>query len=459
MASAVQQIEIENTMRQPFAETGARRTLVHVVRKGVLAVTDQALFSGANFMVNVLLARWLAPADYGAYSLAFSVFLLFASLHMAIVIEPMMVFGAGKYESRFPRYLRVVLGGHFAVMLPACLLLFAATFLLRRWYSPEAGHALMGLVFAAGAILLFWLVRRVFYVLLQPAWGAMSGAVYSVLLVAMVGLLKYTGMLSTEMAFVAMGGAGLVASLIMLIRFVPAWRSPGVQPAFSEVTADHWRYGRWALATALIGWFPGNIYYALLPAYLGLEGAGGLRALMNFVLPVLQAISALTMLLLPMLVRDRDQGGPKRMNRTMLLFLGLFCGGAVVYLTGLWFFRDSVFQVFYGGKYSQYAGWPLFLTGLQPLVTCASAVLGHALRALEKPDSIFWCTVGSTIGAVLLGVPLSATMGVSGALLGLLVSSVITVGMMGWFYWRSLVRSEGAIGKSETRKKEAEVAL
>ncbi len=66
------------------------------------------------------------------------------------------------------------------------------------------------------------------------------------------------------------------------------------------------------MATAVIGWFPGHVYYALLPAYLGLAGAGGLRALMNFVMPVLQAISALTMLLLPMLVRDRDSGGPRR---------------------------------------------------------------------------------------------------------------------------------------------------
>jgi O-antigen/teichoic acid export membrane protein len=163
-----------------------------------------------------------------------------------------------------------------------------------------------------------------------------------------------------------------------------------------------------------------------------------LRALMNFVMPVLQAISALTMLLLPMLVRDRDSGGPRKMNRTMLLFLGLFCAGAVVYLTALWIFRDSVFQIFYAGKYSQYAGWPLFLTGLLPLGTCASAVLGDGLRALEKPDSIFWCYACSVVGAVAVGIPLSATMGVSGALLGLIASSAITIVLMAFYYRKSL---------------------
>lgn len=445
MASTARQLDFQATaLGRSEPALGAR--LANLMRKATLAVTDQAFFSGSNFVVNVLLARWLPAAEYGAYSLAFAVFLLVASLHSAILIEPMMVFGAGKYSSRFSRYLRVLVGGHFALMAPASVLLFGGTFVLGRMYSTAAEQAFRGLVFAAAPILLFWLVRRVFYILLQPKWGVVSGALYSVLLLGGVTALNFTGMLSTMTAFGAMGAAGLLASMIMLLRFVPAWRSQAAEPTLGQVSVDHWRYGRWALATALVGWFPGQVYYALLPAYLGLEGAAGLRALMNFVMPVLQAISALTMLLLPMLVRDRHNGGIHKMNRTMLMFLALFCGGATVYLAGLWISRDSVFQIFYGGKYSQYAGWPLFLTGLQPLCTCATAVLGNGLRALERPDSIFWCCAGSVLGAALVGVPLSATMGISGALLGLLASSLITIAMMSWYYRKAL---HAQIGSSE----------
>jgi O-antigen/teichoic acid export membrane protein len=132
------------------------------------------------------------------------------------------------------------------------------------------------------------------------------------------------------------------------------------------------------------------------------------------------------------------------MNQTMLLFLILFCAGAGIYLSGLWVFRDAVFNIFYGGKYKQYAGWPLLLTGLLPLGTCATAVLGDALRALERPDFIFWCYMGSIVGAVAIGIPFSASLGVSGALLGLLASSLITVLMMACFY-RTSLRQEGAL--------------
>src|SRR5437763_5035661 len=75
-------------------------------KKGALAISDQALFSGANFLVNILLARWMAASEYGAFSLAYSVFLLFAVVHTALLIEPMMVFGSGKYQRVFPSYLR-----------------------------------------------------------------------------------------------------------------------------------------------------------------------------------------------------------------------------------------------------------------------------------------------------------------------------------------------------------------
>ena len=35
------------------------------------SLVDQALFSGANFLLNILLARWLLPEAYGAFAVAF----------------------------------------------------------------------------------------------------------------------------------------------------------------------------------------------------------------------------------------------------------------------------------------------------------------------------------------------------------------------------------------------------
>jgi O-antigen/teichoic acid export membrane protein len=313
-------------------------------------------------------------------------------------------------------------------MVPGSLILLAGALLL--------GHMFAGLAISSTAILLFWLVRRVFYVVLQPGWGVLGGGIYFSGLMVCVWALQAAGQLSTTSSFLAMGAASLLASLILFVRFGSSWRIRSNEPTFREVAVDHWRYGRWAIAAAAISWFPGSIYYALLPAWLGLPASAALRALMNFIMPVLQSIAALSMLLVPMLVRDRENGGIRKMNRTMLLFLALFCAGALIYGGALWLMRDHVFQLFYAGKYSQYAGWPFLLVGLLPLGTCATAVLGNGLRALERPDRMFWCYFGSAVSSLAAGIPLARAYGVTGALLGLHISSIVTAAMMGWFYWQ-----------------------
>lgn len=424
--------------RRPEIAAGVEWT-----KKGTLALADQALFAGGNFLANVLLARALRPVEYGAYSIAFAVFMLFAALHRAILIEPMMVFASGKYAKRFSTYLLRVFCGHVVLVTPASLLLLGVALGLGHLYPRDAQPALVGLALGAVAILFFWLVRQSFYVLLRPDRAVIGGALYSALLLGSIALLGSTGRLSTLTAFLAMAFAGLLTSAVMLLRFNPVWRADRGEPTFVNTVRTHWGYGRWAMATSAVAWVPQYCYYAVLPASLGLEASGALRALANFPLPVLHAISALSSLLLPLLVRRRREGGHREMTTTMLIFLGLFFAAASFYGLTLWVFRNQAFQLVYGGKYSQYAGWPLLLAALQPAGAAVIAVLGSALRALERPDRVFWAYVGSVLGALMVGIPLAATYGVSGALMGWLSSQTVTILMMIWFYRGSSCSAPG----------------
>src|SRR5437899_1179777 len=73
--------------------------------KGALSVADEVLISGSNFMVSVMLGRWLSSAQYGAYALSFSIFLLLTSIHQALLLEPMSVFGPSLYPDLQREYL------------------------------------------------------------------------------------------------------------------------------------------------------------------------------------------------------------------------------------------------------------------------------------------------------------------------------------------------------------------
>jgi len=53
--------------------------------KGGLGILDQGLYSGANFVLGILLARWFSPEEYGAFSAAYSIFLLFSVAQVALI--------------------------------------------------------------------------------------------------------------------------------------------------------------------------------------------------------------------------------------------------------------------------------------------------------------------------------------------------------------------------------------
>jgi O-antigen/teichoic acid export membrane protein len=94
--------------------------------KGFWAVTDQGLFASTNFVLNVLLTRWLTPQDYGVFTVAFAVFLFFGTFHTALLTEPMLILGPGRYRGRLSEYLDTLLYGHFGFATLCSLLLLLA---------------------------------------------------------------------------------------------------------------------------------------------------------------------------------------------------------------------------------------------------------------------------------------------------------------------------------------------
>ena len=216
--------------------------------KGLLAVADQGVFAVSNFLLNVLLARWLAPADYGAFALAYSVFLFLLIVHNALVTAPMLVFGAGKYRERFPEYLGILLRGHFALMLLGSAMLVMTAFLLGNRYSIVVERAFLALSVAAPFILLLWLLRRAFYARLDPRLAAASGGIYLIVLVAGTVALRSVRLLSPSTGFLNMGLASLITSLLLLFRLRPTLTTDA--STIRAVATDHWAYGKWVAAGA-----------------------------------------------------------------------------------------------------------------------------------------------------------------------------------------------------------------
>lgn len=388
------------------------------IQRGGFAILDQGLISGSNFLVSILLARWLVPDQYGAYAVAFGIFVLLSLVYQSLVLEPMAVFGGSSYRKCLRGYMGSLLWIHIVIS-GAILIVFgtsAAFFALFTKANVLAG-ALAGVTIASPCILFFWLARRTFYLEMSAGKAAMGAFVYSALSMAGLYLVYRRGWISPFTAFVLMGMAALGTGLYNLVRLRRDLKPGEAAPTVQESWRRHWGYGQWALASCVANWIPAYIYYPLLSSFGSMAQSGQLKALMNFTLPVEQTKAALSLLFLPyaarILARDGSTGARTLSTRLSLVSVGI----AGSYWTLILIFRHPVFHFLYSGRYSEVAH-------LLPSVAFGSIVWSAcfgpaiALRAMESPSSVFVAFSLATFISLLVGVPLSWRFGTWGAIWG-----------------------------------------
>jgi O-antigen/teichoic acid export membrane protein len=409
--------------------------------KGSLALLDQGLISGSNFLIGILLARWLVPEQYGAYALAFSIFLFAAGFHNALLLEPMSVFGPASYGKCLPAYLGKLLGLHSALVLLLAALVGAGVAIL-HYSTLGLGLAapLWGVCIATPTILFFWLCRRAAYVKLAPSLAAGGACAYCLAVISLLLAAKALGWLSGFAAFLIQAVAATAAGGLLLVFLRPRLASQS-GPSGSEVVRQHWRYGRWAVGTQFVYWLSGNAYYVIVAAFVRMEDVAALRALQNFTLPFSQFLSALSLLVLPWAsARFAEEGGQglrRRIRQVTLLFVGV----ASAYVAVLWLLGGRIMAILYAGRYTDFA-YLLPLVAAPVVVLAASQGSTIAVQAMQAPAEVFLAYSVSATLTILAGVALARYWGLTGALIGILTSSL---GFCIVITWRCRRRLGGVI--------------
>jgi O-antigen/teichoic acid export membrane protein len=393
--------------------------------RGFWAVADQAFISVSNFLLNVLLARWLAANEYGAFTVGFSLLLVIGSFHGAFLTDPMLVFGASRFAGEARSYLRVLVFGHWVLTGSLALVALGGALGLRLLGMAALPGALLGLALAAPLYLLLLLLRRACYVTLEPRQSASASGLYLVASLLCAFALSRTTTLSPASGFLALAGGSLVSSAWLVSRLGVPWSLPG-RAEVSEVLAVHWGFSRWTLGANLAQWVRGNLYYFLLPVWGGLEASAAFRAMANLIMPLTQPLVAISPILLPAFTRARSRPD---FGATVGRVGILLTAGAGAYWIFLGWFGEPILDWIYAGKYVEHArmAWVL---GLIPVCTAIGAAVATALRALERPDRDFWATAISAALALSVGAFLTRLWGVGGAIAGLALSYVVATLLM-----------------------------
>jgi O-antigen/teichoic acid export membrane protein len=410
------------------------------------AIADQGLFTGTTFAVNLLLARWLTVAQYGAFAAVYALFVLVVAAYNAIVVEPMLVFGAGSYRERFRGYLGTILAGHVVTVVTASVVLASVGVGVRYAVAFDGsafdavGAAVIGASFALPSVLAMWTLRRACYVQKRPALAAVGSGAYLVIALGILwAVATYRG-LTALTGFLAIGAAGIVSGAILVMVVKPT-TAADARPAGRRVLAqEHWDYGKWLLLTSGFAWVQANVYYLVLPGVAGLAGVASLRATANVLTPWYQSVVAVSTLLVPhftTLATDRGIDALRQSTaRLILIYTGAW---AVLWIVLLWI-QQPLLHAFYGGRYGELGSGQLMLMAVTPLPLGIGYIVSAAVRALRLPQMIFRSYTVSTALTLTLGAVLVMTHGVSGAIVGGLIAGSAGSTYLAWFLFRRAPR-------------------
>jgi O-antigen/teichoic acid export membrane protein len=414
-------------------ETDAINSVSDWTTRGFWAIVDQALFALSNLLINVLLARWLSPREYGAFVTAYVVLILVSVAHTALLVEPMTVVGPSRFARGFREYFSFILRFQwmFGAAAASTLLLVGAA--VSAWGDPLLGSAFVGVAVAAPFIFLSWLARRACYIERKPVLAALGGAAYLVIAGLGAVVLYQLDLLTTVSAQFLMAMAAAVAAGIILRRLGQPWFPPAPVIETRALVREHWNFLRWSGGAGALSFTQGMAFYLVLPLFGGLEASATLRAMVNLVMPVLQSDAALAGLIAPELARARTR--PNDLSRMFRWSTRLFALEGVICWVLLAVFRHDLVRFTYGDRYAAYADL-LLLLGALPLVAGRGNMLGALLRVYKNVRLLFWTTAVAAALAMLVGLSTMATLGAYGAVIATLGSELVRVGLMTYFVGR-----------------------
>jgi O-antigen/teichoic acid export membrane protein len=189
-----------------------------------------------------------------------------------------------------------------------------------------------------------------------------------------------------------------------------------------EVAKEHWRYGKWLLASSLLAVGIPDVQTIMLSLLVDLKSAGALRALMNFVLPLSQLMTAFNVYALPRFARRIKQSGTGPGLRHVIFFPALMLMIGFVYMAVLILAGPVLEKVLYGGKMAEYLGYlPLLAAGA--LLAVVAGGFSTLLRAAQNSAHQFVSGVAGSVVGVGSAFALLKQFGLTGALWSIVLAN------------------------------------
>lgn len=390
-----------------------------------MGLVIQALLSGSNFAVGLILIRRTSDLQYSYYVLATNALLLLTSLQTSF-IQPYIVSNITSLEDAArhrlvgalvrtnSRWVPLLCGMAIAMILSLTVLLAV---------QPATALLICVCLVAAGMALSREFFRVTLFAYRQPAAVLQADVAFAAVLIAGA----FVATLLSQTALVAVIGVA-VASLVgwLLLRralwaYEP-WDTQTTEQIVSKIAAA----GMWAIVGCGIHWLLIQGYGYLTAAVLNISDVASIAATRLTLMPVFVLSGGVSMLLYPMTSRWVHEVGTRVASRRLILLVAGLGTAALLYMATMWVLRDWIFAVLLKKNFA-HRDPLLLLWSAVFLVTLCRDQLATLPAARARFRDMTLMTGVSAIVWLLTSYVAMMRYGPSGAVMGILAGEFLNI--------------------------------
>ncbi len=392
-----------------------RKALCFLSSPGLWAIYDQGFVSLGNFLTNILLARALAPSDYGVFALLFGTMLLLNNAHASLVTYPLSVQEENDVSALATSCLLLTL----LCASPSAIVLTAACWILHR---PD-------LALPSVAALVCWqlqeTMRRTLMVQLRYRDAIWGDAISYLGQASLVLLLIATRRISLLGAFAFIGVTSLLGMILQIVQI----RVKGIRVQdLSGLASSFWRLGKLALLTNVGAVLIFQAFPWTLAFMHGASEAAAFAVVFNLVALTHPLLFSFNSLVIPLAARANRQGGLAAAKRVVVRQAKVFSIFLLPYCATLLLFPGRLLVTFYGAATS-YSGLriPLQFVAASYILFFGTQILWVLFNSIQQTGAALRVQIAGALSICLFLVPLIAWNGIVGASIGFFVLNVIRI--------------------------------
>jgi len=398
--------------------------LSRIKNKKSLVFLDQMLVSGSNFLLGILLARFLGLDGYGQFALLWLIVLFFSSLQLAYIISPMLTLGSKKKSFVLDQYLSIMtyLQFFFTVLLIFCLYLFLEIAVLfnDKW---KLGDLKIFIIVVTSFFLFHEYLRRYFIIKVQYYKLLFIDSISYIGQILFIIYFIYIDSLDIRMVFSAIGASFILSSLLGLTQ-VKRVRSR--EEYKKLVFLKNINFSKWLVFTSILQWGSGNFFIIVAGVLLGNWAVGIIRVMQN-TMGIFNVLFLSLENLLPISFA-RIYNSEKSKNLSDYIEK-LFLFGFIIFLSFfilVYLFSSDIISLLYGKDYTEYA-YLLYYYMFIYLFIYTSLLLRITIRTLELTKQLFKINLYILLSNIIIVFPLIKIFEINGIVIGILISHILYI--------------------------------